>query len=435
MSQGPPEYIGPSRGGLNLPAAGGRLAGCVTVILLLLILVSSLYFMFLEYVAPYEYGIKEVQIGVERGIQQEIYKPGYALVIPFAHIMHKLPRHVQVLELTQIHTNKDGPTAAYETRYVHHDRPAKIQTSDGFYVDVDVSILYKITEPLKAFTEFGPGLGYLYQGILPKAEPILKEALGELTTEEFYNAPVRVEKAELAQTLLNEEMTPKGITVEHVLIRYFKYSDAIQQNIEEKKLQDQLVFTNQSEQRAAEEQQNLSRVETEGLMLVEVTKEEGQAYRVEKEAEMDLYTRTRKAEADLLVELADAEAARLRNDALEAQGADRFVALEMADVLKGLEFIVIPAGGEGSLNPLELDGLLDTFGVEDYTGTPTPTLKKNTRLQDLTESAKEAMQPVLENLPEVPDKPQLELPELPQPEAPPEPPSAPEASTNGGEEE
>jgi len=420
MPQGSPEFIGDSKpkrkrdgNRPTLPPLGGRVIGCITPLLLLLILVTALYFMFLEYVRPYEYGIKEVQIGVDRGIQDDIYQPGYALVVPFAQIMHKLPRHVQVLELTQVPSGKNGPTAAYETRYVHHDRPAKIQTSDGFYVDVDATILYRIEQPVTAFREFGPGLGYLYQGILPKAEPILKEALGELTTEEFYNAPVRVEKAELAQELLNEEMNPKGIVVEHVLIRYFKYSDAIQQNIEEKKLQDQLVFTNQSEQRAAEEQQNLSRVETEGQMLVEVTKEEGQAYRVEKEAEMDLYTRTRRAEADLLLELAEAEAARLRNEALEARGADRYVALEMADVLKGLEFIVVPVGGEGSLNPLELNGLMDTFGVLDYDPGSAPTPTNNTRLQDLTDSAKEAMQPALETMPEVPDKPDIDMPEEP----------------------
>jgi regulator of protease activity HflC (stomatin/prohibitin superfamily) len=382
MAKQTPEFVGGAAfGGVPIPRAGGRMAGCVTVLLVLGIAVLTLYFTFLEYVGPNEFGIKEVQIGVNRGIQDEIYGPGYALVVPFAQIMHKLPRHVQVLEMTQL-----GALPGHEAANVHHDRPAKIQTSDGFYVDVDVSILYRIADAHKAFTEFGTGQGYLTAGVLPRAEPILKEAFGELTTEEFYNAPLRVEKAEMAKTLLNEEMNARGIQVDHVLIRYFKYSDRIQENIEAKKLQDQLVFTNQSKQRAAEEQQQLSRIEEEGRMQVEVTKEEGNAYKVEKDAERDLYVRSRKAEADLLLQLAEAESTRLRNEAMQVLGSDRYVAMEMAEVMRGLEFIVVPTGGDGSMNPLNLDSLLSTFGVDLGTGTASPA-PLNPRLQELSDDA------------------------------------------------
>ena len=47
--------------------------------------------------------------------------------------------------------------------------------------------------------------------------------------------------------------TTKGIEVDQVLVRYFKYSPEIQKNIEAKKLQDQMVFTNRSAARAAKE--------------------------------------------------------------------------------------------------------------------------------------------------------------------------------------
>ena len=42
--------------------------------------------------------------------------------------------------------------------------------------------------------------------------------------------------------------------MDHVLVRYFVYSQEIQKNIEEKKLQDQMVFTNQAAARAATEE-------------------------------------------------------------------------------------------------------------------------------------------------------------------------------------
>lgn len=171
-----------------------------------------------------------------RGVQKEVYTAGLNLVIPGMQQMHRLPRDVQVLELT------DYPRTAADS--ARKDRVAHIQTSDGFFVDVDVSILYRIEDPYLVFTKIGPGSLFEDNGIIPKAEPALKETLGKLTTEDLYKSFMRVKKAQEARDRLNEELIPKGIRVEHVLVRYFRYSPEIQKNIEEKKLQDQLVFTN-----------------------------------------------------------------------------------------------------------------------------------------------------------------------------------------------
>jgi regulator of protease activity HflC (stomatin/prohibitin superfamily) len=274
---------------------------------------------------------------------------------------------VQVLELTSVVGSNE--TAARLSDSVHHElKPAKIQTSDGFYVDVDVSILYRIVDPYTVITTLGPGDRFLHQGILPKAEPILKQGLGRLTTEEFYNSPLRSEKTLLAQEYLNEEMQKWGMQVDHVLVRYFKYTDAIQENIEEKKLQDQLVFTNQSKGRAAAEEKNLNRMITEGAMQIQITTQEGDAYRIRKEAERDMYVRSKRAEADLQVQLAEADRTRLRNAAMQEMGSSRMVALKMAEVLQGLQMIVLPAGGENALNPLDLNEMLATFGGLDEPG-------------------------------------------------------------------
>ena len=139
------------------------------------------------------------------------------------------------------HITSHAETAA---KSVRQQKAVRIQTSDGFYVDVDVSILYRIKEPYKVFTIIGPGKLFEDNGIIPKAEPALKETLGELTTEEFYNSVIRAKKAADAKVKLNEELEKKGIYVDHVLVRYFEYSAEIQKNIEEKKLKDQLVFKN-----------------------------------------------------------------------------------------------------------------------------------------------------------------------------------------------
>jgi uncharacterized protein (UPF0128 family) len=113
--------------------------------------------------------------------------------------------------------------------------------------------------------------------------------------------------------------------VEQVLVRYFKYSPEIQKNIEEKKLQDQLVFTNQAAARAATEEAELKKIVQEGRVVVDVEMEQGQAYVTRKIAEKDLYVRSKKAEANLLVKLAEAEKVRLKNDALKGMGSERMV--------------------------------------------------------------------------------------------------------------
>ena len=62
-----------------------------------------------------------------------------------------------------------------------------------------MSILYRIVDPYVVFTKLGPGRLFESNGIVPKAEPLLKQALGELTTEEFYNSPLRTSKVDLAR--------------------------------------------------------------------------------------------------------------------------------------------------------------------------------------------------------------------------------------------
>lgn len=321
-------------------------------------LLFIIYHTFLVYVEPNEFGIKVVRIGPGRGVQHEIYQPGLHFVLPFGiQQMHVLPKGIRLIELTNF-----PDTAAKVSR---HEKAAHIQTSDGFFVDVDVSILYRIVDPYLVFTTIGPGSLYEDNGIIPKAEPVLKATLGELTTEEFYNSPLRTNKAESAKSLLNQELAAKGLKVEQVLVRYFRYSEEIQKNIEEKKLKDQLVFKNMAEAKAAVEEATLKKIIQEGEVTVDVKLEEGKAYITRKQAERDLYVRKKKAEADLLVKLAEAERVELKNQALEGEGAQRMVGLQMADLYKGLETIILPSDGPNGVNPLSLDKTLDLFDVRE----------------------------------------------------------------------
>lgn len=324
----------------------------------ILFFILSLFSSFFVYIKPNEFGIKQVNIGFKKGVLPQTYYTGFHFIIPFGvQSMHRFPRDMQVFELTNY-----SETAS---RIGRKDKAAHIQTSDGFFVDVDVSILYHIVDPYKVITTIGPGRLYEDNGIVPKVEPKLKESLGEMTTEEFYNSPLRVKKAEKSKQLLNEELSSKGILVDNVLVRYFKYSDELQRNIEEKKLKDQMVFTNQSKAKASSEEALVRKVKTEGEAHVKVKLEEGKAYVVKKNAERDLYVRTKKAQGDLLLSLAEAKKTELINRAYQNQGSDQLIGLKMAEVYKGLSVIMLSSSGPNGINPLDLNSSIRMFGIDD----------------------------------------------------------------------
>jgi regulator of protease activity HflC (stomatin/prohibitin superfamily) len=349
-------FVNKFKGRLRFPRFNFRLSGKINILLAAAVLLFVSYNLFFVYVQPDEYGIKVVRVGLNRGVQKQVYHAGLTFVLPFGlQQMYRLPKGIQVLELTNF-----PETAAVMAR---KDRAAHIQTSDGFFVDVDVSMLYHIKDPYLVFTTIGPGNLFEDNGIIPKAEPALKETLGKLTTEEFYNSPMRVEKAEEAKQNLNAELKVKGIEVDQVLVRYFIYSPEIQKNIEAKKLQDQMVFTNQSAARAAKEEAELKKIVQEGMVIAAVEIENGKAYVTRKIAEKDLYARKIKANADLQVKLAEAEKVRLKNEALKGIGSERMVALKMADAYQGLDVIILPSDGPHGVNPLNLDNTLQLFDV------------------------------------------------------------------------
>ena len=325
---------------------------------LILLLVGFLIFSnILIYIAPNEFGIKEVKLGVNRGIQKQIFSTGWHIAIPGFSRFHKFPSDVQVFDMT------NRPEERLNLR-VRTERAAHIQTSDGFFVDVDISILYGVVDPYKVITLIGPGQLYVDNGILPRAEAVMKQALGTLNTEEFYNSHLRMQKVQLAKEMLDLELAPKGLHVYHVLVRYFEYSPEIQKNIEEKKLKDQLVFKNQSEAKAATSEANLKKVSQEGEAKLTVKLQEGESYTVTKKAEQDLYARRQRAEADLLVKLAEAYKTELKNTALQGTGSESMVGLKMAEVFDSIELLMLPSDGEDGVNPLNLDNSVKLIGAK-----------------------------------------------------------------------
>jgi regulator of protease activity HflC (stomatin/prohibitin superfamily) len=310
------------------------------------------------YVRPGQYGVKQVILGSGQGINTDIYPPGLHFLTPGAERMHTFPADLQVLEMSDAAAGDHEPTT--NLRQV----PAtKIQTSEGYTVSVDITVLYRIEDAYKVMTQIGPGRLYEDSAVIPRAEQQLRRKFGELDAEQFYQGDFREKAAVEAQRLLTDELSPKGIRVTHVLVRQYRYDQRYQAAIESRKIQDQTVFKNRAEAAAAQEEAKKNTIVATGAASVQTELARGEAEVKKTQSEADLYKRTKEAEGKLKVELAKAQGTELENKALRVGGSENMVGLKMAEVLEGVEVIVLPSDGEGGTNPLDLNGMLKRFDV------------------------------------------------------------------------
>jgi regulator of protease activity HflC (stomatin/prohibitin superfamily) len=159
--------------------------------------------------------------------------------------------------------------------YVRYEEAARIQTSDGFFINLDVSILYRVIDPYRVVREFGAGTLYEQNGIVFQAEPTFKATMGTLHPEDFFNAAKRVVKQDEARDRFNDFLEPRGLRVEHVLIRYPQYHEAVQARIEARNIQEQTKQKNIEEARLAQAMAALKEVEKQGEANLSIKLMEG----------------------------------------------------------------------------------------------------------------------------------------------------------------
>ncbi len=315
------------------------------------------YFGCTVYVRPGQYALKQVVLGTGQGIQPDIYPPGLHLLLPGVDRMHTFPADLQVLEMSDSSGNHEPTTNRRQVPAI------KIQTSEGYTVSVDITVLYRIEDAYKVMTQIGPGRLYEDSAVIPRAEQQLRRKFGELDAEQFYQGNFREKAATDAQALLTDELSPKGIRVTHVLVRQYRYDQRYQAAIESRKIQDQTVFKNRAEAAAAQEEAKKNTIVATGAALVQTELSRGDAEVRKIQSEADLYKRTKEAEGRLKVELAKATGTELENKALRVGGSENMVGLKMAEALRGIQVIVLPSDGEGGTNPLDLNAMIKRFDV------------------------------------------------------------------------
>ncbi len=306
---------------LKLPAGLFKGGPFMRLLLRVAIVLAPLLFFracFLTYIPPDRIGLRQISFGMNKGLQKELVFPGYRRQITGYETIQSFPRDVQALEFTN-----DPSERGSDHRTIG---AVNVPTVDGYRVDVDVTVQYRIADPFLVVSKFGFGKGYEDNVVIRFTDPALKQHLGELRAEEFYRdhrvAKMRDVKQELAQRFKDN-----GLMLADVLIRQYDYPATFQQLTEQKKLQDQSVLTNRALTKQAEVDTRLKQTVAEGQNLIKVKAAEFQAQITDINAQRDLYERSKHAEADLLVKSAEAEGTVLINRAMEGAGSDKLLKL------------------------------------------------------------------------------------------------------------
>jgi regulator of protease activity HflC (stomatin/prohibitin superfamily) len=323
------------------------------------------------YIGPGEFGIKQVlysPFGLfgPMGTQNTVYETGIHHQFPTMEKILRFPKTIQVLTMRDSPDAKEKITetiSATDELFTRIVKAAYIQTSDGFYVKMDTSILYRIEDPVKLVNMVGAGKLYEDNGILPVAENAIKVRLGTLQPEDFFDAKTRVAKLDEARDLMNEKLKPMGLKVMHVLARYPHLHPDVAARVEENNMQKQTKLLNVSLTAQSAAEAELAKVVNEGTAAKGVALQKGKAYQIQRTSEMELYERTRKAEGDKVRKMAEASKAQMINEAYRGAGSEIMLGMKMAGNLTNLDTILVPAGGANAFNPLDVQGLMKLFSI------------------------------------------------------------------------
>lgn len=311
--------------------------------------------------AETEVGIRTRKFALfgEKGVENKIYAPGSTYFFaPLVNDWHTLDTKLQNLEMTLQQKRGDRSTRD----------DLLFKTIDGNDIGLDVIIAYRI-DPDQAFRIIQYGakddirLKDKIVRTIARSKP--RDIFGELKTEEFYVAGRREAQAVQAKEKLQEMFTPMGIIIERVLTKDYRFNQAYQKAIEDKKIADQLVEKNRSSQHATTEEYLRKIEEAKGEVNKMVAVIDGEFLKAK--IEVDAYYEKQKllAEAIKAEGIAEAKGIREMNEAMASAGGEALVKLQIAEALQGKKIILLPVSEGGmNLKTTNINDLINTVGLK-----------------------------------------------------------------------
>lgn len=305
-----------------------------------------------------EFGVVQRKFGFKVGIVDKVYDPGLYFLGP-GTTMHVFPREIQVLEasaerqesIAKARARNLNP-GAVEDYYKERDKVLgsethrvieafNIQTSDGYSVTADVTLLFSISNPVQVAKEFGWGFLYLEGFVINTFRNGVLTTMGKMNAESFYNEEVRIAAVKEAEELLRKRFSERGFSVEKLLIRNYMYVADYERSLHDKKVAVQLTEKNRKESLVNEEKAKLRQIEFKGNATITIAESEVNAQISKIVAEAQLYSSQTRARGDLEINIAAAEAKKLKANALTETGGKYVVALEIAKMFDNIDGAVM----------------------------------------------------------------------------------------------
>jgi regulator of protease activity HflC (stomatin/prohibitin superfamily) len=302
---------------------------------------AVLYFGFMGRVGPDDFGVVQRKLGLKTGIVDRVYGPGLYFVGP-GTTLHVFPREIQILDANS--EQQDSGRRRHEVLGAGSHRTIdaiNVQTSDGYAVSADVTLLYAIEDPVQVAREFGWGTLYVDAFAINTFRNGVLATLGKMNAESFYHEEVRIEAVKEAEALLKARFAERGFRVERLLLRSYHYAPNYEKSLHDKKVAVQLTEKNRKEGLVNEEKAKLQQIESKGNAAITIAESEVQAEIARIRAEASLYSAQVHARGDTEFNLAMAEAKRLKAEALTTAGGRYVVALETAKMFENIQGAVM----------------------------------------------------------------------------------------------
>ncbi len=277
------------------------------------------------------------------------------MVLPFLHDWYVYDSKTQTLEM-----DNDAPSDELE-----------FKTRDGNDIGVDVTILYHIdqTKAPQVLRQVAANMGEVKNLLVrPLARSIPRDALNELSSEEFYDSGLRSAKEDLALQNLRKALEPYGIVCERVVLGNYRFHKAYQDAIDAKKVADQSVNKNRSTAETSVKEAEFNLETTKGNVGQLLATERGKAAQVHLQADAYYESRKLEAEAILAEKTANAKGIQKLKEAVSGSGGRTMVKLKIAESLKGKRIVLFPTS-DGAMNVQRTDvnQFLETMGLQSET--------------------------------------------------------------------
>lgn len=308
-------------------------------------------------VRPNETGVEQKRFGFKTGIVPRAYGPGLYFVGP-GTTMHTFPREIHVLEASNDRAESRAKARGEDVasrvdsyfdardkvlgRSTHRVVDAlNVQTSDGYAVTCDVTLLYSIEDPVSIAKVFGWGSLYVDSFALNTFRNGVLATMGKMNAEQFYDEKTRIGAVADAEEYLRKRFAERGFRVEKLLLRNYRYAPDYEKSLHDKKVAVQLAEKNRKQSAVNEEKAKLQQIESKGNAAITIAESEVNARIAKVKAEADLYSSQVRAKGDKEINVASAEAKRLKADALTSAGGRYVVALETAKMFENIDGAVM----------------------------------------------------------------------------------------------